>query len=222
MPFRFPVFLLLFLLLFSAVACGGGGEEGDDLLIDFGDDPAPDLGYQDAQAQGGGDGAGVGSLALSVNPEVLVEVRFLYEQQVRLETLRQLHRDLEGLLEYDSPSDVDLDWVIEVHEVTEEADEFFLLLTSLRVPESLRANYEYIYISMLESVQVMGLGLDRVLSAALTVGPTGRSLLHMESREVDEFETLVRESRFYLRDSERLLERQIDGVGDAIGQLRLR
>ncbi len=219
MPFRFLGFLVLFLMLFPAVACGGGSEEGDDLMIDFGDGPAPDVGYQEAQSKGGGGAVG---LALSVNPEVLIEVRFLYEQQVRLETLRRLHRDLEGLLEYSSPSDVDLDWVIEVHEVTEEADEFFLLLTSLRVPEYLRGNYEHVYISMLESVQVMGLGLDRVLSAALTVGPTGRSLLHMDSMEVDEFETLMRESKFYLRDSERLLDRQIDGIGDAIGQIRLR
>ena len=75
---------------------------------------------------------------------------------------------------------------------------------------------------MLESVQVMGLGLDRVLSAALTVGPTGRSLLHMNSREVDEFETLMREATFYLRDSDRLVESQLESVGDSIGQVRLR
>ena len=215
MSFRFPgIFFLVLCLLFS-VGCGGG--DGELGMLEFGpDDEVPDYSDSPSGSQG------VSSLALSVNPNVLIEIRFLYEHQVRMETLQQLNRDLTNLLEYEGPSDVDLDWVIEVHDVTEEADEFFLLVTSQRVPESQRNSYEHAFVGMLEAVQVMGLGLDRVLSAALTVGPTGRSLLHMSPREVDEFDTLIREARFYLRDSDRLVEGQLDAVGDSIGQIRLR
>ena len=82
--------------------------------------------------------------------------------------------------------------MIDVHEVTEEADFFFERMTGMEIPGSQREQYEYLYLGMLETIQVMAFGSDRVLAAALLVGPGGRSLAIMPPEERDRFLTLVR------------------------------
>lgn len=219
MVFR-PSFLLLmvFLVSLSLLGCGmlGFGGDGDESdpdsmdLIDFGDDlPTPEP--EQAVAQ-----------ALSVDPESLVEIGFLYSFQVRLERLRRMVRDLDSSNEYSSPADINLEWVADVHEVTREADAFFKELTSMEIPGSQRVRYEYLYIGMLEAVQIAGFGSDRLLAAAVLVGPSGRSLPNMTPAEVDRFEALIRESQFFLRDAERRVDGEIEGVGEAVSALRVR
>ena len=208
--------------LFGSVgADSGSGPDGLPPrmeIIQFDDDfpPDPQLGVPAASS-----GEEV-VRSLVVDPEVLVRVRFLYNLQVRLEGLRRIIRDLSSMLEYSGPGDVDLDWVAEVHEVTREADEYFRVLTSLQVPESQRGQYGGIYLDILDVVQLASYGSDRVLAAAVLVGPSGRSLLNMPVREVDEFNTLVRESEFFLEGAEERVEDGITGVGRAIGRVSLR
>ena len=200
------------LVFLAALGCGGAaaGDGGLD-LIDFGDDPPPSSESLESA-----------DFALTLNPEVLVEVRFLYGHQVRLESMRRLNRDLQSLLEYSGPAEVDLEWVIEVHEVTARADELFQRLTSRRMPVSQREQYRYLFLNMLDAIQVMGYGADRVLAASIRVGPGGRTLLTMSGAESAEFHTLVREAAFYLDDAGRLVESQLSSVGNIISGLRLR
>ncbi len=222
---RWPVVPLLFLALvvsLFSLGCGmlgfGGDSEDDGPmgLIQFDDaDPVEEPGVG-----GSGDGAFVSPV--SINPEVLVEIHFLYSFQVRMEGLRQVIRDLNAGLEHSGPADVDLDWVIEVHQVTRESDRFFQLLTSMDVPESQRDQYQHLQIGMLETIQVAGYGADRLLAASVIVGPSGRSMLNMSDGEVDEFETLLRESRFFLSEAESRMTRQMGEVVRAVGGLVLR
>ena len=213
---------LAFLLLFLSVSLGGcgmlgfGGEDGDSGdpeemdLIDFGDEGEPTPVPEEVVR------------VLHVDPNVLEEIHFLYNFQVRLEGLREVIRDLISAAEYSGPGDVDLDWVADVHEVTRESDSYFGVLTSMDVPENQRRQYEYLYIGMLETVQVAGYGADRLLASAVVVGPTGRSMLNMSGEEIDEFQTLMRESKFFLADSEGRVNGSIKEVGQAVGGLRVR
>lgn len=216
MLYRLAVPFLGVLLLFS-LGCGmfGGGGNGDEFaLMEFDDpDPTP-VPHGDAL-----DTASQVPLLPGFDPGVLAEVSFLYSYQVRTETLQQVNRDLQNLLEYKDAAEVDLEWVVDVHEVTGEADEFFEFLTGMEVPPSQRERYEYLYIGLLEAIQVMGFGSDRLLAASILVGPGGRSLLAMSREETDDFQTLLRESGFYLSDAERLIERQLEDLGDALGQV---
>ena len=222
MVFR-PVVLMLLVVLasLSLSGCGmlglGGDGDGDGEaeaesldLIDFGDDL---IGFGRGQ---------VVAEALSVDPGSLVEISFLYNFQVRMERLQRMIRDLDSTSDYSSPSDVNLEWVAEVHEVTREADDFFRELTSLEFPDAQRIQYEYLYVGMLEAVQIAGFGSDRLLAAAVLVGPSGRSLLNMEGVEADRFDALIRESEFFLRDAERRADRDIDSIRDAVSSLRVR
>ena len=61
-------------------------------------------------------------------------MNFLYSHQVRLERLERVVRDLSALAEYENPSDVDLEWVVEVHEVTRETEKFLDSVTKMKVP----------------------------------------------------------------------------------------
>ena len=209
------VLLLMSLLAVLSMGCGffgGGGGGGDDefTLLEFEPDPPTPVPEK------------VVGLALSLNPEILVEIEFLYAHQVHMQTLRRINRDLLALLDYSSPGDVDLDWVIEVHEVTKEMDDFFLLTTSRRVPESQRGQYEYLFVNMLEAVQTMGLGGDRLLAASLHLGPSGRSLLNMSEVDQDRFESLMLEAAFFLNDSEERIDQHMVDLGRVTGSMRLR
>ena len=219
MGFRLVALLLVLALVsISTLGCGllgfGGDDESEESLdldmIQFSDDvPSPEPEEEVA-------------FALSIDPDILVEIHFLYNFQVRLEGLRQVVRDLHSMLDYSGPGDIDLDWVAEVHEVTRESDDYFKVLTSLDVPVSQREQYQYLYIGMLESIKVSGYGADRLLAAAVIVGPSGRSMLNMSEEEIDAFQTLMRESRFFLSDAERLVDRRVTEVGRSISGLRLR
>ena len=196
------LFLVILTVLSLSLGCGilpgfgGDSEDGDLGMIEFDDEGEVVLEPEEIIAR-----------ALSIDPEVLIEIRFLYYFQVRLERLRQVIRDLNSAVEHSGPVDVDLDWVIEVHEATRESDDFFRVLTSLEVPESQREQYEYLHIGMLETMQVAAYGADQLLAASVVVGPSGRSMLNMDIEEIDRFETLLREARFFLSDAARLRNR---------------
>lgn len=209
------VFALSVVFLFGALLSGcffsGVSEEGNGEIgmIDFGDDPTPEP-------------LSVVSARVGVPPEVLVEINFLYSLQVSWESLRGINRDMQGLLEYGGPGEVGVEWVVQVHDVSHEADRLFRRLTAMGVPASQRAQYEDNYLDLLEAVRITGFGGDRVLAAALRVGPTGRTVVTMPDPEREEFLVLTRESSFYLRDAEKLIERGIERVGEAISGVGLR
>lgn len=166
---------------------------------------------------------GVRLLCHTAAGPVFAEIRFLYNFQVRLERLQRMVRDLNGTLE---PSGgrggYDLEWVIAVHEVTRESDDLFRTLTSLRLPESQREQYEYLYVGMLEVVQVAGYGSDRLLAAAVLVGPSGRTAQQLGAEDADRFHTLLREARFFLSDATGRIDREVEEVGRSVGGLSLR
>ena len=208
---------LLVLLVFLVLPAGCGlfeGEKDFELMVfeeDVGD------------GSGGQGGAVVTEVVeFGVNPEILDEVKFLYGHQVRLERLQRVIRDLIALAEYENPSEVDLEWVAEVHGVTEESEYFLDSVTKMVVPPGLMAAYSNLLVGALETVEITQFGSDRLLAAAIKVGPNGRGLLTMPEDEADEFHTFIRETRFYLRDSEGLIENEMDNVGDAISGVRLR
>ncbi len=188
---------VLALSISLSVACGGGEDEFE--LMEFDDVPGVQATVV-AEAE----------FALSPKEELLIEVTYVYTHMILLETLQQINRDMQLLLEYDTKSDVDLEWVIEVHDVTAHAEEFFDRAASLKVPVSLQSKYTGSLLDFLEGMQWTGFGSDRLLAASLTVGPSGRSLQVMNRQEEEVFERFKRESEYYLRKAEATIESELD------------
>ena len=207
-------FVLSVVILLGGLTSGcffSAGTVGEEEigLIDFGEDPTPEP-------------LSVVTGRVGIPPEVLIEVGYLYSLQVSWEGLRETNRDLQRLLDYGSPADVGVEWVVSVHEGSHEADELFGRLTGMGVPPSQRGQYQEAYVDLLEAVRVTAFGGDRVLAAALRVGPTGRTLSTMPGSEREEFVVLTREASFYLKDAEKLIERGLERVSDSISGVGLR
>ena len=189
---------------------GGGGELEFEEIIFEDVPPTPTPLVEDVVASVGLDDA------------LLVKLRFLYSHQVRLETLRRLGRDLQSLVEYEGDENVDLEWVIEVHEVTEDGDEFVKRATRAGIPESEREQYEFLFIGLLEGMDVVQYGSSRLLKAATIVGPSGRSLETVESADKEQFLIFMREAAYFLEQADEMITEEVKSTNNAIGRVGLR
>ena len=159
---------------------------------------------------------------VSVRPLVLEELNYLLGHQAWLESLRQLNRDMVRMIEESGEDEAGLPWVVDVHEVTRESDDVFALVLSVEIPDTQVPAHFEIYLSALQTVQVMAYGSDRLLASALVVGPSGRLVSDLGVEEEVRFKTYSREAAFFLRDAERLLDDDFDRVLDAIADVGLR
>ena len=207
MKFRILLFVLILVILPASAGCffggDGGGVSGLDELIDFGDDEAEVEAAPVAAASAPGPEAG-----LEIQPAFLLEVRYLIQYQVNVEALHQANRDLLALVEYGSPAEVDLEWVKDVHLVTEETEALLRRLLRFQPPTAdpqARQEYAEFETGLIDAISVIGIGSNRTLNAAVALGPSGRTLLNMSVEERANFETLVREARFYLGQADQML-----------------
>ena len=206
--------ILVILATLSSVGCGGmfGGEEEEEFeILEFDDAEPTPMPAVDAVI------ASVG-----IDPYVLLSLRFLYGLQVRLETLKRITRDMKGLAQYESDGEVNLQWVIDVHQVTDEVEGLAKRVKSSGIPESEREQYEYLFVGLLESIDLVEYGSLRLLAAATVLGPSGRSLETMGTGEREEFVTFVREAEFFLEDGDSRTTVEIKKVGSAIGRVGVR
>lgn len=72
------------------------------------------------------------------------------------------------------------------------------------------------------TVQLYAHGADRMLQAAILMGPSGRSAASMMPAERTEFASLLSEGGFYLADAEVLATRTRDDLKELIKYLRVR
>ena len=206
--------VLLVGLLLVGVGCFGGEESGElELgLIDFGEDPTP-LPVEEQAVE------------IGILPAFREELSFLYGYQISLEDLQQLTRDLIILSEMedvDNKDTVGLDWVISVHDVYTVGDQYFELAFAREASAEIREKYSGYYISELEITQVIDHGRKRLLGAAILLGPGGRTVATFDAVERRDFERLIRESKYYLREAENLLEDHLEDVGVALSAVHIR
>ncbi len=208
------VSLLLFcLFLFGAVGCssiGLGGGNGEIGLIEFEPDPPTPVPEE------------VVGLALSMNPDVMQFVSTIYELQLLYESVDRMNRDLVNLVGSGEGDDYGLEWVIEVHEVTQDAETLYRRVAAFRLPENLRSEYDNTFIDLLQVIQLSSVGSDRILSAAILIGPSGRSMRNLQGAELERFERLRRESRLYLNEAQSASDAVGSSLESVVGQMSLR
>ena len=203
-------------LLVLMVGCSFGGGSGEEFeMMSFEDE---------GEAGVSGDAALEQPMVhdVSVRPLVLEELNYLLGHQAWLESLRQLNRDMVRMIEESGEGEAGLPWVVDVHEVTRESDDVFALVLSVEIPDTQAPVHFELYLSALQTVQVMAYGSDRLLASALVVGPSGRLVSDLGVEDEVRFKTFSREAAFFLRDAERLLDDDFDRVLDAISRVGLR
>ena len=203
-------------LLLLMVGCSFGGGAAEEFEM---------MSFEDEGEAGVSEDAAVEQPMVhdvSVRPLVLEELNYLLSHQAWLESLRQLNRDMVRMIEESDEDEAGLPWVVDVHEVTRESDDVFALVLGVEIPATQAPAHFEIYLSALQTVQVMAYGSDRLLASALVVGPSGRLVGDLGIEDEVRFKTYSREASFFLRDAERLLEDDFERVSDAIAQVGLR
>ena len=207
---RWVLGFMTLVLVFSVACFGGGGASDEVSMLEFEAEPTQ-VSEDDGVER-----------VFSVEGVILDEINFLFGYEVLLEDLVRLNHDFVRMSEADTGESVGLDWVIDVHNITREANELFSLLLSQRISHVQRERHGEMYLRGLEIIQVLAYGADRLMAAALEIGPSGRDLEVMSQDEVNRFQTFVREAGFFFRDAEEILELQVEEVGARIGEVGLR
>lgn len=209
---RFAAFAALASWLLLTVGCGGGGGAEFELMTfeESGSEPVDSAALQEPLVHD-----------VDIAPLVREELNYLYRHRAWLNALMVLNRDMEQLLE-ESDGESGLEWVIQVHEVTREADELFGLVLASEIPETQAPVHFEVYLGALETVQLMVYGSDRLLASALVLGPGGRLVGDLGVEEGVKYVSLSDEALFYLQQSSNLLEDRLEEVDLALSAVSLR
>ena len=117
---------------------------------------------------------------------------------------------------------VGVDWQVDVHTHHRLSEELRIRAYGYPVPEDLAADYLDFHAAFLEAVQIYSFGCDRLLEAAIIIGPSGRTNEDLSAPENSQFESLVGESLYYMVDAELLVGRVQDDLRDIFQSLRIR
>lgn len=201
-------FLLPLLLLILPVACGG---EEDPLWapIEYTPEiPTPVVVEEAVQD-------------ISLDGFLMAETNYLFYYRSLADSLVSLNRSLvsQGEIQRGSQQDYDLAWVVDVHDLITRSEGVYSLILSLEADDAIRDKYATLYLDTLRTIDLMVVGGDRLLAAAILLGPTGRSYEDMSDSEKWQFDALVSESGHWLSSSETLASSLSSAVSDHILRL---
>ena len=176
------------------LACGGGGPEGAPEAdgideIDFVDEPTPTpLLAQQVDVIG---------VFLENTALLLPDMEYLDTQGFYLERLQLVARDITGHIEEGRLGEVGLEWVVGVHRTVLEWDELQALLAEQDVDLAQREKYGVIYVGMIEAYYRIAFASDRLLGAAVILGPTGRAASDMSLEEERRYRVLLNQATYF-------------------------
>ena len=207
------------LLLLVAAACGGGDDPLEGLEFVFDDEETADGAAGTAEAA-----------PTVVSPYARLyaddwrhsRVAYVYDMQAMAMDMEHSLRSMVRMLESGRDGDGSLDWVVQVHDLHRNSEELRLRAYNFALDEDLVEDYVEFHASFLEAVQIYALGADRMLEAAILLGPTGRTVGDLTASERAEFVSLLGEGVFYMQGAEVMVSRSRDDIKEIIKYLRVR
>ena len=115
------------------------------------------------------------------------------------------NRDIEGLVDTGRTNESGLDWVVAVHDMHRSSEELRFRAYAYEVNEVLVLDYVDFHASFLEGVQVFSQSADRLLQAAIVLGPSGRSVNDLSADVRSDYNSLVSEGGFSFRRTPKFL-----------------
>lgn len=217
---RWPaIALILAALLLIVTACGGGPDPLEGLEFVFDDEETTEGVAGAAEAAP----TVVSPYArLSADDWRHPRVAYVYDMQAMAMDMEHSLRSMVRMLENGREGDGSLDWVVQVHDLHRESEELRLRAYNFGLDEDLVEDYVEFHASFLEAVQIYALGADRMLEAAILLGPTGRTVGDLTASERAEFVSLLGEGVFYMQGAEVMVSRSRDDIKEIIKYLRVR
>ena len=154
--------------------------------------------------------------------ERLVRVSYVHDMLTLVRETTTANRDIEGLVDTGRTNESGLDWVVAVHDMHRSSEELRFRAYAYEVNEVLVLDYVDFHASFLEGVQVFSQSADRLLQAAIVLGPSGRSVNDLSADVRSDYNSLVSEGGFFSQDTEVLLTRSSEDLQVLIQELRLR
>lgn len=212
-----PVWLLALCaaVAWFGLACGGGGEDGD-LVFDFSDLE------DEPQAQSGPRPTRDPFARLSQRPKREMRLDYLHDIWAMLRQLETSRRSMFRHVEDAQSERVKLNWVVDAHNLHRRSEEFRIRAYSYPVPERLAGDYLDFHVAFLEAVQMYSHSADRLLAAAIVIGPSGRGSSDLLPAETAQYVSLLGESAYYSLDTEVLTSRLQDDLKEIFKSLRVR
>lgn len=204
--------LLFFLLLLPLASLACFGSE-DDLFepIEFGpEDPTatPVTVTEEVVAD------------LAIDGFLMAEIHYLFYYREIAQSLVALNRSFESQSSRSgSQSELDLGWVVDVHDLMARSEEVYTRFFELESDDTIRDKYSRLYLDTLRAIDLMVVGRDRLLSAAILLGPTGRSYSDMLESDQLVFNTLLAEAVYWLRSSGTAAQAVSSAVSEHISRL---
>ena len=188
----FGLFLVFFIAVLVLPACGGGGDAPDDGIdeIEFVDEPT---------AVPGGAGGEVDVIGEFLQETVLLlpDMEYLDTQDFYLGELQEVARDITSHIEEGRDGEVGLEWVVGVHRTVLSWDALQAVLGEQEVSKEHRDRFGEIYVGMVESYYRLAFGADRLLGAAVILGPSGRTREEMSLEEERRFRVLLNQASYF-------------------------
>ena len=154
--------------------------------------------------------------------ERLVRVSYVHDMLTLVREITTANRDIENLVDTGRTSEAGLDWVVAVHDMHRASEELRFRAYAYEVNEVLVLDYVDFHASFLEGVQVFSRSADRLLQAAIVLGPSGRSVNDLPADVRSDYNSLVSEGGFFSQDTEVLLTRSSEDLQALVQELRLR
>ena len=193
-------------ILGSMGACGGGDEDMFDGIgeIEFVDEPTATPAPVER-------GDVIGEF-LQDTALLLPDMEYLDMQAFYLDELQRVARDLSSYVGQGQSEASGLEWVVTVHRMVLEWDALQSLLVEQPVSSQHREQYGDIYVGMIESYYRIAFGVDRVLGAAVILGPTGRTADEMSFEERRRYLMLLNQAEYFAEIAdEKLSEMKTSG-----------
>ena len=201
-----------------SVACGGGSDEDGGPAIEF----SGEIEFE------GGDEAG--SFAVSEGGFVSEELRLdtqiqLVKQGFLLDwvSLIVAFENTAGRMERlasDDREKVDLLWVQQVHDLTQRSEILCLEGYRMNLPEDVADGYRPSHRRFLIAVESFGFASERLIDAALVMGPGGRLYDDLNSREQVVFDATRNQAVFYSEDCLLVLAEVKKDLEDRLEEIR--
>lgn len=210
---RFVLFLAAVALF--ALVLGCSGDELEALEFDFSDLP-------DEEADAGPPPTVDPFARLFDHDQRELRLAYLHDVGAVLYQVERSRRDIVKLIEDALSEPTDLDWVVDAHTAHRSSEELRLRAYSYPLPEEIAEDYITFHAAFLETVQLYAFAADRLLGAAILLGPSGRISSDMLPAESSDYRSMLTEGMYYLLDAELLLTRAEDDLKQLLKDMRVR